>query len=220
MLYLKTILDRDENERIRKVYREMKDNPLKGDWIKHVEDDFKKIGIEINEKFIEETNSGLYKSFIKKHVWNAFFNQLQETKLTHIKVKHIKYENSRVPQKYLTNKKFYNKLCSLLFNLRCKSVNQFQDNQHTLYGREPLCKMCKNHIDSQEKALTCRSKIEELYTTEINMVQGAKYSDIFGNVDEQFRIAKVFQIILKTRENILASRHHQGLPGLHNSGPD
>ena len=52
------------------------------------------------------------------------------------------------------------------------------------------------------------------------MVQGAKYSDIFGNVDEQFRIAKAFQIILKTRENILASRHHQGLPGLHNSGPD
>ena len=50
MLYLKTILDRDENELLRKVYREMKDKPLKGDWIKHVEDDFKKIGIEINEK--------------------------------------------------------------------------------------------------------------------------------------------------------------------------
>ena len=68
--------------------------------------------------------------------------------------------------------------------------------------------MCKHHIDSQEKSLTCRSIIEELDTTERNMVQGAKYSDIFGNVDEQLRIAKAFQIILKTREHILASRHH------------
>ena len=65
--------------------------------------------------------------------------------------------------------------------------------------------MCKNHVDSQEKALTCRSILEELDTTERNMVQVVKYSDIFGNVDEQFRIAKVFQIILRTRESILAS---------------
>ena len=88
--------------------------------------------------------------------------------------------------------------------------------------------MEKNHcairakimLTQKKKALTCRSILEELDTTERNMVQGVKYSDIFGNVDEQFKIAKVFQIILRTRESILASRHHQGLPGLHNWGPD
>ena len=92
----------------------------------------------------------------------------------------------------------------MLFNLRCRSVNQFQDNQPIIYGREPLCKMCNNHIDSHEKALTCRIIIEELNTTERNMVQGANFSDIFGHVDEQFRITKIFQIILTTRERILA----------------
>ena len=106
------------------------------------------------------------------------------------------------------------------FNLKFRSLNQFQDNQHTINGREPVCKMPNNHIDSHEKALTCRIIIEELNTTERNMVQGANHSDIFGNVDEQFRITKIFQIILTTRERILAIRHHQGLPGLHNSGPD
>ena len=83
-----------------------------------------------------------------------------------------------------------------------------------------LYRLYSTHIDSQDKALTCRSIIEELDTNERNMVQGVKYSDIFGNVDEQFRIAKVFQMILRTRENILANRHHQGLPVLHNLGPD
>ena len=72
--------------------------------------------------------------------------------------------------------------------MRCRSVNQFQDNQPIIYGREPLCKMCNNHIDSQEKALTCRIIIEELNTTERNMVQGANYSDIFG---KSFKLLKL-----------------------------
>ena len=78
MLYLKTILDREDNEVIKKVYCEMKDKPLKGDWIKHVEDDLKKIGIEINEKSIKETNIGIYRSFIKKHVRNEFFRNYKK----------------------------------------------------------------------------------------------------------------------------------------------
>ena len=69
-------------------------------------------------------------------------------------------------------------------------------------------------------SLTCRIITEELNTTVRNMLQGANYSDIFGNVDEQFRNTKIFQNLLTTREHILASRHHQGLPRLHNSGPD
>ena len=39
MIYLKTILDRHDNEIIKKVYNEMKSNPYKGDWIKLVEGD-------------------------------------------------------------------------------------------------------------------------------------------------------------------------------------
>ena len=87
-----------------------------------------------------------YKALIKNSVWNVFFKELQEIKLTHIKVKHIEYENSRKPQKYLTSGKLDNKQTSLLFNLRCRSTNEFRDNQHNLYGKEPLCLLCKNTL--------------------------------------------------------------------------
>jgi hypothetical protein len=216
MLYLKTILDRHDNEIIKKVYIAMKSNPHKGDWIKLVERDFQKIGLDMDDKLITEMNLNNYKSLIKKSVWNAFFKELQETKLTHIKVKHIEYNNSRKPQKYLTNGKFDNKLASLLFNLRCRSTNEFRDNQHTLYGKEPLCTLCKTHIDSQENALSCVSILKELTTSEKDLFQTSKYSDLFGGEDEQLKITRVYQIILATRERL----QQQGLPGPNNLGPD
>ena len=112
--------------------------------------------------------------------------------------------------------KFDNKLASLLFNLRCRSTNEFRDNQHTLYGKEPLCTLCKTHIDSQENALSCVSILKELTTSEKDLFQTSKYSDLFGGEDEQLKITRVYQIILATRERL----QQQGLPGPNNSGPD
>ena len=91
----------------------------------------------------------------------------------------------------------------MLFNLRCRSTNEFKDNQHSLYGKEPQCTLCKKHIDSQENALNCESIHEELNTNEEELLKNAKYSDIFGNEDEQLQIAKVYQIILTTKERLL-----------------
>ena len=161
-----------------------------------------------------------YKALIKKSVWNAFFKELQEIKLTHIKVKHIEYENSRKPQKYLTSGKLDNKQTSLLFNLRCRSTNEFRDNQHNLYGKEPLCLLCKKHIDSQENSLGCKSVTEELNTTEKELLHSVKYSDLFGGEEEQLQVARAYQIILTTQERLLTNRQRPGLPGPHNSGPD
>ena len=198
----------------------MKNKPYKGDWIHLVVKDFQKISVEMDETVIKNTELGNYKSLIKESVWNAFFIELQEIKLKHIKVRHIQYENTRTPQKYLTNGKMDNKSTSLLYNLRCQSTNEFKDNQHNLYGKKPLCHICSEHIDSQEKALTCEGILKELNTTEQEMFQEAKYSDLFGGEDEQLRITRVFEIVMTTRERLLGNHCRKGLPGPHNSGPD
>ena len=91
MVYLKTILDRHESEITKKVYTEMKNKPYKGDWIHIVVKDFQKIGVEMDETVIKNTE-------------------------------HIQCENTRIPQKYLTNGRMDNKSTSLLYNLRCQST--------------------------------------------------------------------------------------------------
>ena len=120
------------------------------------------------KKVIKDTDKDTLKKLIKTNIWNVFFQQLEQKKLTHIKVKNIKYNNSRNPEKYLTNPKFDNDMRSLWFNLRCKSVNNFQDNFHTMYGKEPLYRLFKKHIDSQEHALSCCIIKQNLSNTELN----------------------------------------------------
>ena len=128
------------------------------------------------------------------------------------------YDGSRKPQPYLLNKKFDNEMSSLLFNLRCKTVNSFTDNFHTWYGKEPPCRLCKKYFDSQEHALVCDVIVKELTENQNQILKRTKYSEIFGNVEEQESITKMYQIILSIRDKILSTP--QGLPGLDNSGPD
>ena len=56
MLYLKTILDREDHEITKKVYTAMKNKPYKGDWYNLVQADFEKFGLEINEETIKATD--------------------------------------------------------------------------------------------------------------------------------------------------------------------
>ena len=213
MLYIKNILSRHKDEIIRKVYFAMKEKPYKGDWYNQVKSDFQKYGIEMNERLIEEMDLATFKNKIKKSVSNTFFNEMQTLKLSHKKVKNIHYKETRKPQPYLTNPRFNNEMCALLFNLRCESTNSFKDNFHTLYGKTPMCK-CEKSVDSQKHALICELVKKELTEHE----QNVQYSDPFGSEDQQYNIVKTFQRILKIRASF--NTIDKGLPGPQNSGPD
>ena len=79
MIYLKTILDKNNDEVVKQVYKAMKEKPMKSDWYHLLLSEFKKINILIDENVIETTNALAYKKNIKKSVWNAFSKVLQET---------------------------------------------------------------------------------------------------------------------------------------------
>ena len=87
-----------------------------------------------------------------------------------------------------------------------------------MHGQAPLCKHCDSHIDSQELSLSCGKVRENMTTTELLELNSVKYEDIFGNEEQQLKITKVFQWILRVRKAL--SVPAAGLPGLHNLGPD
>ena len=105
--------------------------------------------------------------------------------------------------KYLTDPNFDNSMRILLFNLRSKSENSFQDNFHTKYGKEPPCKMCRKSIDSKEHSLTCIRIKQELSSSDEVLLNSVKYSDMFGNVSQQFMVTKMFQRFLEIRESLV-----------------
>ena len=135
----------------------------------------------------------------------------------HIKVKHVQYSGKRLPQQYLTNSKFDNSMASLLFNLRCSSVNKFKDNFHTQYGKSPPCKLlCGKGTDSLRHALYCTEIIRKLTNEELNTINQLNYSYLFVSMKEQLQIIIIYQRILQIR----AAANETGLPGPNNSGPN
>ena len=132
-------------------------------------------------------------------------------------MKNIQYKETRKPQPYLTNPRFNNEMCALLFNLRCESTNSFKDNFHTLYGKNQMCK-CEKSVDSQKHALICELVKKELTEYKHNVHSELQYSDLFGSEDQQYNIVKTFQRILKIRASF--NSMDKGLPGPQNSGPD
>ena len=105
---------------------------------------------------------------------------------------------------------------SLLFNLRCKSQNEFLSNFSSSTEIIP-CKICQKHQDTQEHALFCEKL--KLYMTIENrqFLEDVKYSDLISNVNDQLLITDVFQAIIDTREKICdTARESQPGPS---SGP-
>ena len=88
-----------------------------------------------------------------------------------------------------------------------------------MYGKAPVCRLCHSFQDSQEHALACKVIIAHLSQTERAMLNETEYAQLFGNVEAQEKVTRIFQLIISLRENLLASPLHQGLPGLDNSGP-
>ena len=64
LLYHYHILTRDKEETIRKIYTKQKEDPIKGDWFKLLQEDFKFIDIDMDEEKISETNKNTYKKKI------------------------------------------------------------------------------------------------------------------------------------------------------------
>ena len=140
-----------------------------------------------------------FKVLVKTAVWNMQFKELQGKKERHMKVKHLSYSGRRLPQPYLKSPKFDNEMSSLLFNLRCSSVNEFNDNSHTLYGKSPPCKLCDKGIDSPCHALSCEAIIRNLTPTELILINQSHYSHLDGSIEEQLNITLIYSRILEIR---------------------
>ena len=102
MLYFQTIVTRSEMELIRRVYNAQRDDPVKGDWVNILKEDFKYISEEVNEEDAKSTSKFEYKKNIKNKIRQKVFEDLKQVKETHRKVRNIKYESFEI-QEYIKN---------------------------------------------------------------------------------------------------------------------
>ena len=87
MMYLQTLLKRDDNEITKKVYEAQKKNTVKGDWVDMVRTDFTNIEMELNEEAIKHESKQQYKLRLNKQNKNYMLQELKKKQNNRKKIK-------------------------------------------------------------------------------------------------------------------------------------
>ena len=159
-----------------------------------------------DEVHVLQTKKEHFKEMIKERMSKHLHKEKEIAKGGHSKVKDIVHKVSNEPEQYMITNKITSKQASLLLNLRSKCEKSFKDNFKTLH-KDNLCPLCGSHIDSQEFAFACVNVTQELSQSE----KEVSYKDLFGSLDAQVEITKLFQKVLRLRENQESPRD-QNLP--------
>ena len=198
MMYLQTIVKRDNDEITKKIYECQKRNPIKGDWIELVKKDFETTGMEMNEVEIMNETRGRYKARLKKHMKSLMLRELKTQQEQHKKISAICY-NELKTQAYLKTNLLNNHEALLLFSLRSQNAKQFLANFP--YNSQQICpnEGC-NQQDTQEHCLNCEKMLgRNPASTDI------QYSDIYSSdLNKQVAVTKLFVSLLKRREDASA----------------
>ena len=161
-----------------------------------------------NEADITKMTKQEFKKFVKQKARENTFNNLNEIKEGHKKVKDIVNNNLNKPQAYITSSLLDNKEKALLFNLRSKSVNEYKENFTHKYNNTN-CPMCDLQVDSQEHALACHKVTQHLNSEHLESLKSVTYSDIYSSPDSQVQVTRIFQQLINIRQKLLKNKQHQ-----------
>ena len=120
-----------------------------------------------------------------------------------MKIKQINHSNLNKPQSYFTSNLFNGNQISCLFNMRCRSINEFKDTFHS-YNKSncPVCPICQSEPGTQEHALKCFVMKKHMKISELEALQAVDYNYIFGDIEAQSKVTQVFESVIILREKL------------------
>ena len=99
-MYLHHLLNRSEDELIRKFYMAQKTKSSKGDWVKLVEENLRELDITLSNEEISKLSKPKFSKIVQKCITKVAFEELMQLKDKHTKMAETQYENMSM-QTYL-----------------------------------------------------------------------------------------------------------------------
>ena len=197
--YLKNILNKNEHELVHKVYKAQMRKPVKNDWVTSVDNDKKKINMTFTEHQIKKMSKKLYKKNLKQKIRKNAFLELINLKERHSKMKNVNYKTLSL-QPYLSDSRFSLKQKQLLFKLRTRMLD-VKGNFKSMFQGNIQCDLCNEDVSqSQDHLLDCQKLIDNCSELYNNVV--VEHDDIFGKVDKQLSVVRLYQKVLEVREKL------------------
>ena len=197
-MYLWTIMKRLQEELIKKVYEIQKTVKTPVDWAVTIKEDLSKYDINLTDEEIKKTSKYVFSKIVRKKVDKSAMEYLNGKAAKHSKSIDL-MKTDRMKEKYIVDPRLSLSDCQLLFKLRTR-MTPVKTNFPSMWNRDVACRLCNGvvEIESQEHLLKC-SRIKQY----VQVPEGIKYSDIFGPVDKQLEIVKIFNKVLRQQEIML-----------------
>ena len=185
-LFLKSILNENENSRMYKFFRLQSDNPVKGDWVSSVLKDLQVLDIKKSFSEIKIMSVETFKDLLRRKLRQQALEYLES--LRGIKGKEISYSELKMAE-YL--QPIYSKISiderRMIFAIRNRMVNEIPDN----FGNHSELCIC-GKPENMKHIYMCKTFDNSDVTTE--------YEEIYGdNISNQIEIVRKFTDNMKKR---------------------
>ena len=167
--------------------------PTKGDWAETITKDKEKYEICHEDTQIAQFSRDQFKHIVEVSVNKEAIKFLNTRANSHSKVAHL-VKTKIEAEEYVTSDKLSQKEIQLLFALRTRMTN-VKANFKTHYGENIFCNACKIHPETQQHLLQCKDLNQD-----ITIPIGVEYDDIFGPLEKQRAIIKVYTQIFRNKE--------------------
>ena len=195
IMFLQTLMQRDDNELTKKVLMCQKEVELNGDFYVQVKCDLEQLNISQNTLTCSKEK---LKDLVMKSIHKHALSYLKNLANQHSKVRTETYNNLGGIC-YFYDPRFTPDLANMLFKFRTRMYNVRNNFRNKYQNSNILCPLCTVEKDTQEHLLKCTSIQKNLNTT-INL----QYEDIFSNDnDTLLNIAKSLKKIIELREEMV-----------------
>ena len=216
LLFLHTLLKRDNNELTKQIYSAQKENPLPGDFCEIVSADLKLIGL--TEENVMQMSKSAFKRKVKAAIVKEALESLKQIQQTHTKVNKLKYSKLQA-QSYFKSPLFSNTEAKLLFKIRTEFTDCKINFKHMNREGSMKCPLCKEYEDDQKHIIECTYIRNNISSNDI-LERNIAYEDIYSDNDHKKKaITVVFDQCLKIREKLMNNLpKEQNLSILMNAG--
>ena len=192
LMYLWTILQKNEDELVSKVFKAQKLFPVKDDFVNQIIEDKEEIGLLLTESEIKFMKKTKFKNLVKEKIRVSAHSYLLQKKEKLSKLDNLTSDFNF--KEYLSTDKLSISEKQLLFKLRTRMI-PVKGNFSSMYKDDLSCHLCNMNLkESQEHLLSCS------FLTHVNEGSSVEYLDIYHtNLEKQIRAVKHWSILLKTR---------------------
>ena len=203
-MYLHTILQRNHDEMIRKVYEVQKVDTSPGDFCELIEEDKEMLGLNVSDIEIGSMNKAKFKKMVKSHVNQAAFCYLKSLKEGHSKMEKLNYSKFEKAS-YLNSPMFNTESIQLLLALRTRTVRGIKNDFRGMYT-DIQCPLKCGEDDTLQHILQC-SILKSQHTSSDMSHTDIEYKDVFSSdIIKQKQVTELYQQLLNIRTNLLNSQ--------------